>query len=196
MSRRQTRSPDLTSLIDVLFILVFAALIQTAGAHAPEEAAAAPEATTAPDAGVPAPIPTPQHAALRARALAELTSDLAGRTVAVARVSRDGVLTELELPGERIELGVPLVEASPDPDIVLVYPGDRSPDLRVCRIAALRLGVPDLSEHIVVITPEVPVRDLTVALAEGLDRDVNRCLDDQRSLAILVDPSTLPQAPP
>lgn len=184
--RRQSRGPDLTSLIDVLFILVFAALIQTAGRE-PGEVEAAPEPepepmATAPDAGVAEPaIPTPA---------------LAGRAVALVRISKHGVLTAIELPDGRHEVGVPLVEPSPDPDVVLVYLGDRSPDLRVCRIAALQIGAVDLSQHVIVMTTEVPLEELTHALAEGLKRDVSRCLAEQTGVAILVDPATLPGTSP
>jgi hypothetical protein len=180
--RRQNRGPDLTSLIDVLFILVFAALIQTAS-HVPDEVEAAePEPEPAPvvDAGVPdaaSQIPTPE---------------LAGRIVVLARVDAGGILTALEVAGGAIQVGLPLVEPSPDPDVVLAYAGDRSPDLRVCRIVALTIAVPDLSNHVVVITTARPLEELTHALAEGLRRDVGRCLADQAGLAILVDPATMP----
>lgn len=182
MSRRRVIGrPDLTSLLDVLFILVFAALVQTASREE-EEAVAEPEpepvAPAPPDAGVAEPaIPTPE---------------LAGRTVAFLRVSRHGVLTAIELPTGQTPLGVPLLEPSPDPDVVVAYLGDRSPDVRVCRIAALTLGVPDLSGHVVVITTELPLEELGHALVQGLQRDVSRCLSEQAGLAILVDPGVTP----
>jgi hypothetical protein len=182
--RRQARGPDLTSLIDVLFILVFAALIQTAGPEAEEVEAAPPEPAIPPDAGV--------EAAPDAGAPEVSTAELAGRAVVLARVDRAGVLTRLEVGGAPIAVGVPLVEPSPDPDVVLAYAGDRSPDLRVCRIAALRLGVADLSAHVVVVTTERPLEELSYALAGGLRRDVARCLADQAGLAILVDPEVTP----
>lgn len=188
MSRRRgARTSDLTSLLDVLFILVFAALVHAAGREpAPAEAAPEPEpppepvAPPAPDAAVAEPEP------------ALPTPELAGRTVALVRVSRHGVVTAIETADGRHEVGLALVEPSPDPDVVLVYLGDRSPDLRVCRIAALTLGVPDLAEHVVVITPERPLSELTFALAGGLTRDVGRCLEEQAGLALLVDPGFTP----
>ena len=185
--RRQNRGPDLTSLIDVLFILVFAALIQTAGREPDEVEASEPEpAPVAIDAGVPDAAPV----------VAIPTPELAGRIVVLARVDAGGVLTGLEVAGGAIGVGLPLVEPSPDPDVVLAYAGDRSPDLRICRIVALTIAVPDLSEHVVVITTARPLEELTHALAEGLRRDVGRCLSDQAGLAILVDPATMPGTTP
>src|SRR5690348_4424915 len=73
-SRRHARMPpDLTSLFDVLFIVVFAALIRAAAA---EHAAAHPPQPPTPAA----PVVPPAAAALRQRALSELSADLAGRT--------------------------------------------------------------------------------------------------------------------
>lgn len=184
--RRQSRGPDLTSLIDVLFILVFAALIQTAGRTPEVVEAAEPGPASAVDAGVPDAAPAPQIP----------TPELAGRIVVLARVDAGGVLTALEVAGGGLDVGLPLVEPSPDPDVVLAYVGDRSPDLRVCRIVALTIAAPDLSEHVVVITTARPLEDLPHALAEGLRRDVGRCLSDQAGLAILVDPATMPGVTP
>lgn len=201
MRRRQIPQPSsLITLVDVLFVLTFAALVQAAAARdkaaAAEDAAAepTPPPAPAPDAGV-APVVAAELTALRARALADLAADLEGRPAVVARVSKDGVLTTLELADRRIELGVPLLERVPEPDIVVAYLGDRSADLRICRIAVLRLGVTDLSEHLIVISPDVPLADLTVALVAGLRRDAERCLAEQGGAAVVVDPAALTLAP-
>lgn len=203
MRRRQIAQPSaLITLVDVLFVLVFAALVQAAAARdkaAALEAAAAEDDAPAPlvaiDAGVAPPVVAADLAVLRERALATLAADLEGRPAVVARVSKDGVLTALELADRRIELGVPLLERVPEPDIVVAYLGDRSADLRICRIAAVRLGVADLSEHLIVISPDVPLADLTVALVAGLRRDAERCLAEQRGAAVVVDPAALTLPP-
>jgi hypothetical protein len=187
--RHIRRPPDLTSLFDVLFIVVFAALIRAA---AVEDAAAHPPQ---PAAGPSAPATPPAVAALRQRALAELDAELASRTPVVVRITRDGAIDALEVGARRIALAQPLLEPSPDPDVVVAYRGDRSPDLRICRIAALQLGNAELSRYLVIMAPALPFDDLPHALFGGLHRDVDRCLSEQRTLAVLVDPLTLTSSP-
>lgn len=191
MSRRRPRRhvpPDLTSLFDVLFIVIFVALIRAAAAQQAAEAAQP----------VPAQPPRPQppaqplpSAALQAKALAQLAAQLESRPVVIARISRDGKLTALELGDKRVALDLPLLEQSRDPDIALAYLGDRSADLRVCRQAMLHLAVPDLGGHLVIFAPDARGADLPHALYEGLRRDVDRCQADQRGLAVVVDPEGL-----
>jgi hypothetical protein len=184
--RHVRRPPDLTSLFDVLFIVVFAALIRAA---AVEHAAAHPPA---PLPRPSAPVIPPAVAALRQRALADLEAQLASRTALVVRITKDGTIDALEVEGKRIALAAPLLEHSPDPDIVVAYLGDRSPDLRVCRIAALHLGVTELSRYLVILAPALGFADLPHALFDGLHRDLDRCLTEQHGLAALVDPAALP----
>jgi len=191
------RPPDLTSLFDVLFIVVFASLIRAAAVQHAAEHPATPPPT--------APVPPAAVAALRQRALAAITAELAARTPLVVRITRadkpDDVsryaISALEVGGARIALGAPLLEHDPDPDVVVSYLGDRSADLRICRIAALHLGATELSRYLVIIAPVLPLADLPHALFEGLHRDVDRCAAEQRGLAVLVDPATLaPALPP
>jgi hypothetical protein len=184
--RHVRRPPDLTSLFDVLFIVVFAALIRAA---AVEQAAAHPPA---PPPGPSAPVTPPAIAALRQRALADLGAELAARAALVVRIAGDGTIEALELDGRRIALDAPLLEHSPNPDIVLAYLGDRSAELRVCRIAALHLGSAKLSRYLVIFAPVLPLADLPHALFDGLHRDLDRCLTEQHGLAALVDPAALP----
>jgi hypothetical protein len=187
--RHVRRPPDLTSLFDVLFIVVFAALIRAA---AVENAAAHP--AQAPQAAGPsAPAMPPAVAALRQRALADLDAELASRTPLVVRITRDGTIDALEIGDRRIALAAALLEPSADPDIVVAYRGDRSPELRICRIAALQLGIAELSRYLVIMAPALPFDDLPHALYGGLHRDVDRCLSEQRGLAALIDPLTLTQ---
>ena len=184
--RHVRRPPDLTSLFDVLFIVVFAALIR----------AAAVQRAALPIAAPPPPGPPPAIAALRLRALAELDASLAARAPLVVRITKAGTLEALEVDGKRLALDAPLLEHSPDPDVALAYLGDRSAELRICRIAALHLGVTELSRYLVIMAPAIPLDDLPHALYDGLHRDVDRCLADQHGLAALIDPAalTLPAA--
>lgn len=190
--RRVHVAPDLTSLLDVVFIISFLALIRAASVQQLATKDAPP-----PTPVVAAPVVPADVAVLRERALANVKADLDARTAVVVRVSATGTVTALESAGVTKPLDIPLLEHSPDPDAALAYLGDRSAELRVCRIAAVHLGVPDLAKHLVIIAPAVPLADLRRALHRGLHDDLLRCLADQHGLATIVDPSTLPQpAPP
>jgi hypothetical protein len=183
---RRHRPPDLTSLFDVLFIVVFAALIRAAAIQNSAAQSAQPPLAKPQPPPPPAPI-----AALQKRALADLDKQLASRTPLVIRVSEKGVVDALEAEGKRIALDVPLLEHSPDPDIALAYLGDRSAELRLCKVAALRLKTEKLSRYLVIVAPARALADLPHALVEGLRRDVERCLAEQQGLATVVDPSAL-----
>jgi hypothetical protein len=189
--RHVRRPPDLTSLFDVLFIVVFVALIRAADAQqALAKAKDPPIQRIAP----PINVPPPDVAALRTRALANLQAELADRSPLVIRISATGTVEALELTDKRLPLDVPLLEHSPDPDIGVSYLGERSAELQVCRIAAVHLGLPDLARHLVIIAPAQALADLPHALFEGLHRDLDRCLAEQRGLASLVDPAELTPA--
>ena len=194
-SRRHVRMPpDLTSLFDVLFIVIFAALIRAAAV----EQAAAQAATPKPPAPARPPVKL-ATAELQARALADLGNQLAARPYVVVRVAGaagKGAITALEIGDKLTALDTPLLEHSPDPDIGLAYLGDRAAELRICRVIAVQLGVPDLARYLVIIAPDVHLADLPHALYEGLRRDIDRCLADEQALAVLVDPSVTTTQPP
>ena len=182
--RRVRRPPDLTSLFDVLFIVVFVALIRAAAAMNAEA-----EATKPPPIEPPQPPPPPvEVAALKERALANLKAELAGRSPLVIRISEQGVVEKLEADGKQLALDVPLLAHDPDPMVRKTYIGDRSAQLRVCRVAALNLGLEDLSRYLVIIAPARAPADLSDALIGGLERDVSRCLVEQRGIATIVPP--------
>jgi hypothetical protein len=192
----------LTSLLDVLFILVFASLIYSAGLEAKQKEAAA--ARPAPRPATSAPIPPglvsidPER--LRKAAVAEILAGLESREAVVARISADGRLRQLERRQDGVPLvtpvELPLVEKVPDPDVNLVYLGERSPDLRLCSLVRLQLAVADLSGTIVIVALDQPLDQLSVALARGLKRDVDRCTGDQRGVAVLLDPRATGEPPP
>ncbi|MDQ3301050.1 MAG: hypothetical protein M3619_31105, partial [Myxococcota bacterium] len=104
-NRRGTRyTPDLTSLLDVLFIIVFLALIRAAATSQQLAAQAAP---APPTPVVAPPVITPDVAALRARALANVKADLDGRSALVVRVSAAGTVEAIEADATRRALDVP-----------------------------------------------------------------------------------------
>ena len=203
--RHVRRPPDLTSLFDVLFIVVFVALIRAAAAQQEVKRLTPPPAPPKPATPAP-PLPPPDVAALRAKALSSLDRELAARTPIVVRIAThvEGdrmrpTLATLELEGQKLPLDVPLLADSHDPDLEAEYQGDSSAELRACRLAAVHLRLPDLARHLVILVPDRPQAELerapgSRALLRGLRADVARCYTDQRGIAVLVDPAEL--APP
>lgn len=183
--------PDLTSLFDVLFIVVFAVLIR--GAAVQKEAEAAKAAATVAQPPGP-PQPPPDLAQLKSQAIAVIDKSLADRRPVVARVSAAGSLIAIESEGDKRTVDIPLLEQVRDPDVLVGYLGDRSADLRLCAQIALRLGVQDLAAYLVIVAPERPLADLPHALYDGLRRDAERCLVEQRGIAAVVDAT--PEAKP
>jgi hypothetical protein len=192
--RRPVQYAPLTSLLDVLFIVVFASLIHGASLEQRAQEAEAAQVPAPEPERAPAPPAPPAESAKHHRAALDLAiAGLEGRAPVIVRIGTDGRLRELEVRGGGDDpdvrpLGLPLVEAVPDPDVALAYLGDRSADLRLCNLVRLQLGAADLSRHLVIVAPDAPVTSLSVALALGLKRDADRCLADQRGVAILVDP--------
>ena len=158
--RRHVRvPPDLTSLFDVLFIVIFACLIRAAGAQHAAEAAKRP------------PPPKPMDpASLQARA----GTQIAERPNVIVRVGADGKVTEPVIAS--------LLEPSEDPDIALSYTGD------ICGLVHAHDPTLDLARSLVIIAPARRLADLPHALYEGLHRDIDRCLQDQHGLAVIVEP--------
>jgi hypothetical protein len=165
--------PDLTSLFDVLFIVIFAALIRAA---AVQQAAAAKPAPPAPPQKIE-PTILQQHA----------MTELATRPTTIVRVSSAGEITALEQNGQVTPLEVPLLTKSNDPDVALAYLGEGNADVRICHVVALTLRMADLKDQLVIIAPDHKRADLPHALYEGLRRDVDRCLTEQKGLAVIVD---------
>ncbi len=109
MSRRKAplAPSSLTSLVDVLFILVFAALVQRSsvatGAQREGDQAAAAGAEIATEEREPEPVaaprwrPPPQVEALRQAAISQFAASLQERPAIIARVSARGVLTSIEV---------------------------------------------------------------------------------------------------
>ncbi|HVK74958.1 MAG TPA: hypothetical protein VM734_16630 [Kofleriaceae bacterium] len=187
----QPGSGSLTSLLDVMFILVFVLLVQTA---AKADRAAIAAAAPAPPAPAPAPVLPAATVAVQEAARATLARRIEGAPTLVARIAADGRLTALELPDRRLDLAVPLVAQVADRDVGLAYLGDRAAELRLCHVIARELGLADLDGRIVAIAPAAPVGELAVALVAGLRRDAERCLVEQRAFAVLVDPAAIPAA--
>ena len=93
--RRGQKPPDLTSLFDVLFIVVFVALIRAAAAE--HEVAEAAKDKEPPKPVVPPKPPLPVDVSkLQSQALKNVTAELAGRQPLVIRISDKGVITAEE----------------------------------------------------------------------------------------------------
>jgi hypothetical protein len=180
--RSMPRAMELTSLLDVVFIVMFAALIRAA---AVQQAAAAAGAVPAQPQQAIEPLPP---GALKTQALARLHDELAARDAVIARITAAGTLVALESGERRVVLEVPLLEYNPDPEIALGYLGDRFADLRICKLIGLHLAGIELARHLVIVAPDRPLADLPHALYEGLRRDVSRCLTEHRALAVVVEP--------
>jgi hypothetical protein len=197
--RRRTRPEgSLTSLLDVLFIIVFATLVQST-ARGDERAAAEREAAdavvTSPEPVVPAP--PAELAALRDAAVSATTARMKSAPLVAVRIGADGSILDVEWAGEKRALGLPLLERVPDPDVAVAYLGDRAPALRVCGVVAHELRVAELPGHVVVISPAVALGEMSVALVAGLRRDVERCQSEQQAMAIIVEPGMIaPPVPP
>ena len=201
--RRVTRYAELTSLLDVLFILLFASLIQAAGMveGSAEEPKPTPKAKVAkptslklpPDAGTPVDAAPPAtHQVLRKKALEELMKSMGDRQVIYVRVSSAGMLTAIEQQQggamRKHVVDVALLERVPDPDVAVAYVGDRQKDLRLCTRVRVTLGLADLSDRLVVVAAESALQDLPVALVDGLRRDQERCFLDEHGVSVLVTP--------
>jgi hypothetical protein len=207
--RRIRRPPDLTSLFDVLFIVVFVALIRAAAAQHEVERLTPPPAPPRPAP----PAPPPAVAALRTKALSNLERDLAERTPLVVRISTQaertlvkGTIKMIEYEGRKLALDVPLIADSRDTDTQVKYLGERSAELHVCRIATVQLHLPDLSHQLVIIVLDRSRADVentfgSEALLDGLEQDVTNCFFEQHGIASLIDPAELsptarPATPP
>lgn len=205
MRRAAPRSPQsLTSLVDILFILVFAALVQRAGMMQRPRAEVAEEPGPLLQHGVrgaavlPVPPAPAASEALRQAAVASLASELQTRPAVIARVSRRGVLAAIELPpragagAEQVDVELPLIEPVSDPDVAIGYVGDRDASRRICEVVAARLPAgASVAGKLVVIAVDAPLAELTVALVSGLRRDVEQCLTERRAAAVLLDPAAM-----
>jgi hypothetical protein len=209
--RHRKRIPELTSLLDTMFILVFAALIQAqAGSEseaAAEEAAAeeepfdaGAEAEVGDDAGAAVPDAGAEELAAQAereriaRSTARFVGAIRNQETILVVVSGEGYIASItrHTPEETLppeELRIKLLRDSENPDIRLVYRGREGKENRVCEITRRELGLePDLGRAVVVITTDRPLDDLPYSLVTGLQDDAAACFDDANGLGILVDP--------
>lgn len=201
MRRRVYQASSLTSMIDVLFILVFASLAYAQSrpdAEAAEPDGEEPVADSAPDAtpdpgdpehsdAGPPPAESNEHGEVRTRAVAAAIERLRGGGVIVVRIAAAGELYAIETaPGDRLEVGVPLLERVANRDVNLAYLGDRSADFQLCSIVERYRRVDD---HLIAVTPDRPLADLPLNLVEGIRRDLDRCRA-LGGLAVIVEPPT------
>ena len=170
--RRVHVPPDLTSLFDVLFIVIFAALIRAAAAQ--QQATAAEAAAAPPPPAPPPPVLTPARCT-RARWRRWGASSRRGRRSSCA-CRADGHVVALESGGKTSRSTCRCSSTVPDPDVAVAYLGDRAAELRLCRLVASHLqrrgsgGVPRDRRA------GRALADLPHALFDGLHRDIDRCL--------------------
>ncbi|HUQ08239.1 MAG TPA: hypothetical protein VM261_37350 [Kofleriaceae bacterium] len=200
MRRRTKPEGSLTSLLDVLFIIVFASLVQSSArgearvAEAEEAALAKAQATKA-SPGPVVPAAPAELVALRDAAVSVTTTRMKSAPMVAVRIDADGSIVDVEWAGEKHALGLPLLERVADPDIAVAYLGDRAPALRVCGVVAHELRVAELPGYVVVISPAVALAEMSVALVAGLRRDVARCQSEQQGMAIIVEPGMISPQP-
>jgi hypothetical protein len=210
MRRPRVRYSELTSLLDVLFIVVFAALVHASGLV--DRARRAPKLTSAkrpkarparptapgPDAGVATDGAAARRVsaradpqALRRSAASALVAASARAGVVRVRVSAAGRITGLTVESggltRTLVVDMPLLERVPDPNVGVAYLGHRSAALRVCTAVRRALGWPTLRGALVILQPVKPLAELQVALVEGLRADQNRCYREERGLAVILD---------
>jgi hypothetical protein len=90
-----------------------------------------------------------------------------------------------------------LLAPSSDPALRLTYLGSAATEARLCRLLARPLGsATGGGPLLLLVVPEVAVRELPYALVRGLQDDAARCLDDAGVFASLVDPTQLPAEVP
>lgn len=223
MKRRHVpKYSSLTSLLDVLFILMFASLAQAAALvkraqeqpptdkRSPADSAHSKAGTqdagagTAPDAGVSdggvaAPSVAVDAGAMAGtpkqkfydQAIAVLMKSVQQRRAVYVNVSKQGVLKSLEyLDGiypKHVELGTPLTRRVADKDFEWVYNGDSDKRAQICTIVREQLATDTLEHELIIITPAVPLDELTNVLKEGMRRDQRRC--GHNAIAVVVAPS-------
>lgn len=201
MRRPRLRQGEMTSLLDVLFILMFASLVQAAAAvDRAKQAIPASPADALPKDTAPQPPHHPPPAAsepgrstaqLRAQAAASLVQASAQAGTVVVTVSAAGFLTRMAVERQAarhtVDLSVGLLERVLNPDVVVVYLGHRNPDLRVCTAVRRALGWTDLKQMLVIVMIDSPLAQLPEALVRGLQEDVSRCHAQERGMAVLVD---------
>ncbi|MBU1410004.1 hypothetical protein KKC22_00675 [Myxococcota bacterium] len=231
--RPRVRYSELTSLLDVLFIMLFAALVQAAQMvqSAKDAPAASPRpvpgdarpaspvapapvkrppadpqppvpasppaaAVTPPAPASPGAVPSADLPTLRAEAASRLVARSAQAGVVRIRISAAGHILRLKadmagLSRDQV-VDIPLLERVPDPDVGLSYLGARVGDMRLCSSVRRVLGLRDLGGALVVIETARPLRDLPVALVEGLNADQLRCYEEEKGLAVLVESTADP----
>jgi hypothetical protein len=188
----------LTSLLDVLFILVFAALIHSAAAG---PRGAVPQDAVQMDAGAIAELDAGIDAApvdrseLRAFAIARLQSQVEDRNHIVVRVGRaqtgEWRITLEKDAQENVDL--PLLVSVDDPEIGLVYAGDADPARSLCAQISAAMELERLDDYIVIVASSVNTADLPVALIRGLATESERCARERGGMLVLLSPEDMLQ---
>jgi hypothetical protein len=182
----------MTSLLDVLFILVFAAL--TYAVQARNAAGKATQTTPRPSQSLSPLEPSPTPEVLEARrkhqrAIDTLLSQVRSLSPVHVGVSATGVIERIgdgdEVNGSVTE--IPLVAPAADPNVRLIYLGNAQPARRVCNVVAAQLPGRTLANTLVIIELSGPVTELPVALVNGLRQDQERCAREHAATAVLLE---------
>ncbi len=148
------------------------------------------------DAAVPGDEPISPYRAQVQWAQRLVAEGVRGSDVMTLSIDRSGALVGLETWRDgvttRRQLWYPLLREVPEVESYLrfVYRGDARDEHRLCSIARREHEPPrdDLAGVIVMITVDVPLRELNLALRDGLMADAGRCFQDTGGIAILLDP--------
>lgn len=196
--RRPIRYSSLTSLLDVLFILVFASLTQAAGlVQKAEQTEVVPKEVQQAPAPKPPPIPiSTSHAQLRDAAQVQVLRDLQGRPTVYVRISANGHLLAIERDGipnaiKTLDPPTPLLVKTDFEGGGTSYQGNQEPGHRICSLVRKELALGSLENYLVIFAPEVGLDGLQVALARGLRSDQQYCFKDEGGIGILVDPDAI-----
>lgn len=212
--RRRKRAAELTALIDVLFILLFAALIQARGAGSAEPVPVAPARVDAgaADASVPdapaadvAPADAAPADAAPLRTHIDQARELAmtvaravrGQPVYIAEVGARGELLVITRfvdgrEGRRDLMQQPLVRVVPpaESDQELSYIGQEDPGQMVCSLVRARMvpGAPHLDQALIIVITAEPVESMPMVLYDGLKKEAAECFTRQRGSLFIMSP--------
>lgn len=195
MRRRLPPPTSLTSLLDVLFILIFAALIHTASTDASASAphAVMPDAALPIDAGLDASGNLfEDRSQLREMALEQINQEIESRPQILIKVSGSAgnYLVELERSAEEWT-PLAILESVEDPEIGLAYAGDRDARRGLCAQIAATVGPEALEGAIVIVSAALEPEKLPVALARGLAGESKTCAREFGGMLVTLSPKDI-----
>ncbi len=158
MSRRKIQYSSLTSLLDVVLILTFAALLQAAILR--ESVAESPSTP-------PTLIEQQTASALLSRGTVEVWVNKSGQIAL-----KNGKL-----------IASKLVTVDPDPAVELIYTANEQPSSSLCSLVAAHVSI---SGKILVVSTKQPLADFPIALSSGLQNEEHRCYQSHNALVVVI----------